>query len=435
MQLEGWKTAPKGDTHEFAKKRGGKARKVRNAAITRLASAECVEQLRKGRYTDYSGFLKDEALPVPDEPDGIVKQARAIHCFKPEINALVDLYIGPIEDAVYRHFPVAKHCDDQRVAELVAHGFLPGYVAYGTDISGFDRSVNPTLRQTVLRAIQHVTGLPPDIQRPGTCRMRYFEFRDEGSVHSGERGTSFYAVLIIVGIQHWYARRSGVRFSYTNCGDDNLVYTDDPRVAEGVCESMRRFGLDVRVEGQYQTPDTTLFLSRYWYNGRAQPDFWRAWGKLACLKLTPDDPRFGPWFRSKCDAYYSQYAHTPILAAVLRAVQSGTCTLDPTDPEADEAWGRLRDGAVFVQREYGRDYVTEADRQWFAYMYGITPEQQLELESHLASVIQYPSRYCGCLDISSAAFPNHDKAIQVLQSIRAVPWRAAKTGREGHLPV
>lgn len=189
---------------------------------------------------------------------------------------------------------------------------------------------------------------------------------------------------------------------------------------------MRRFGLDVRVEGTYDTAESTLFLSRYWYDGIAQPDFWRAWGKLGCLKLRPDEPGFERWFRAKCDAYYSQYARAPILSAVLQAVQSGETGEYASDAATSEAWGRIADGAVYTRRRYDVSYVTDRDRQWFSCLYGVTPSQQIDIERHLRSVIQYPTRNCGCLDMDSVAHPIYAKQVKIIQEIQRVPLQSCR---------
>lgn len=171
---------------------------------------------------NYRGFQKQELLPVP-EGDDIVKQARAIHACSTEANAQCDSDIGALEEAVYATYPVAKGKSNGEIAALFAQdaGF------YGvTDMSAFDRTTNRSLR-TILRAcVANVCKCSLVPTRMQTCHGKWFTFSDPGSVHSGERCTSLFAVLAVLGMQ-LCASFLGYAGRPINCGDDNVTVLDE----------------------------------------------------------------------------------------------------------------------------------------------------------------------------------------------------------------
>lgn len=357
------------------------------------AREETVDAWEEKDHTAYQGFLKYEALPIPceNEPDAIVKQARAIHAVHPLLNARADSYLYYLEEQLYACYPVAKSKSEPDIASLFYEVYPLGSKICVTDISGFDRCVSRDLRRCATSTLCSVLDIPSELFNFKRCRMRYFSFTDDGSVHSGERGTSLFAVLIIMSIQIYASYLYGFEPTFINCGDDNLFFdtsgatiNNTPANAFAVTTIFQKFGLDCRIEGVYDNPAYATFLSRHWSNQGGRPHVLANPARtLLKLQLIPLERNQRPrdYLAVKAAGYYAMYHASPIIGPFLYSLCR---TLAVTERHFER----------YIRRQFGDRYwnldfyssdptVEEGDRAIIADLYGITPNQQRQLESNL----------------------------------------------------
>lgn len=340
----------------------------------------------------YKGFIKSEALPVPSSQEitsSIIKQTRAIHAVDPHVNATIAPYIQRFEEELYQSLPTVKGKSPAEQCAIYERQRGNHRYCFVTDISAFDRSVHPRIRAIVTRQLARALGFNASILDLSVCTMRYWSFQDHGSVHSGERCTSLFAVLIITALQHIVRDRDGRHFDYLNCGDDNIVFTDDPSDGDAIIAEFNKFGLPARVEGFTTEPETVPFVARYWYYApggyRFAPDPNRLLGKL---NITPEDRIDFTWFAAKCYCLLHEAHNCPVVHSFLRRGATWV-------PQSHSAINEYIMRSAPERARYYNKRITELlppddiDRAWFHRTFGMAPHDQLAVE-HLVDSLDPP---------------------------------------------
>lgn len=292
-----------------------------NKRAPRLRDVERCVNPRPSR--SYKAFVKREILPTPDytSPDSLPcpKQGRTIHAIRSEANYAVGAGLGAFEEYFYSCINTTKGLSITESAQLFYRTYQAGDYIVVTDVSGFDHCVGQFLRESCVRALKHLCPQLRDAAFDYEHAIGYYwHYVDTGSVHSGERCTGIFAVIIMCACCEY----CGVR--YINCGDDNIAFGDRDRLHR-VIEVMRQIGLDARIEGETRDPSSIKFLQHYYVLGStgiptAVYDPIRFLARIAVCPVDPTTPQGAGWLYAKCEAQWIQYGHIPVVRDVLRGI-------------------------------------------------------------------------------------------------------------------
>lgn len=390
---------PKGRVHQIRERVKSMLRENRDHRVSNGYLGECYESgtrtqvlqreiddwslCGRGIAREYHGryriFPKHELLP-----DG--KASRTIHAIPPGPNLRVQGGLRGTEAEIFDKFISAKGLR----SEVIARSYL--YLAHSgfkwiaaTDISAFDACISPDLRSVLTRVIRCVY---PDIAEEdlghyhGVCGRIHVE--DSGGVHSGERLTSILATILVAGLQEYLIDVKGLDFVYFNCGDDNLIFYDDPAVKTAIIETFTAFGLITRVEQESTDYWRVKFLQSYYIEASdgkptAIYDPIRGVERITTCEhdLTCKQGRLR--YGARVIAYADNCSHIPILGtlanACLRCLGSDIIMAVKASNYLVDDIGFTR----FPNREHP-EFPDGAIRRWFHDMYGVAPERQLDVE-------------------------------------------------------
>lgn len=452
---------PRSDYQTFVDKAADKGRRgQRERAIAKIGAG--VQPQR-----NYNGFQKTELLPYPHGQEAVTKQARAIHACDIVNNAAIAAYIDRLEELFYRAYPVAKCRTDAEICALI-NGTGGDY--YGTtDMSAFDRSTGEPIRVVLRACLGHLLGIDVAYTKLSDCHGRFFVFTDHGSVHSGERLTSFFAVLTVLAMQ-LIAAACGYTGRPINCGDDNITVVSEPthddysanlkylcavgswlrsvglssigpstkapspppptRNPDFLVRVFRLFGYDCRVESVANTPGEAKFLQRWWQaDGAIYTDVDRATARLMSSRIDPASPTFPAYYRGKLWSYGLTYPRCPVIATLAA--------------EYFDRFGPVSDGDINAYEHAGDSKKTprtgriqrplDCDYGRLAHLLGCAECELRRFEQWIVAEWLLPPTHYTTRDVNEGLY-DFDKINALSQIIEALPTEEQQPETQQQLP-
>lgn len=400
------------DRQTFVEYYKGRRKTLYQRAVDSLLSSSI-----RPRDALIKAFVKAEFINSDDKPD---PDPRVISPRDPRYNVEVGRYLRPIEHRIYSAIEdifgeptVLKGYNAQEIGRIFATKWAKyrDPVAIGLDASRFDQHVSVEAlkwEHSVYNGIYHSRELRKLLKWQlsnsvvGHCRDGKLKYQTEGCRMSGDMNTALGNCLIMCALVHCYLQLRGIRGSLSNNGDDCTVIIerkDLVKFQEGLTEWFLEMGFNMKVEAPVYDIEGIefcqthpVFVAGSYIMVRnfpksiskdclslkelSSPKVCRAWLDAVGqggLSLTGGIPVY--------QDFYSSYIRLANAIEVPKTNQSSKRRRRTPDAE-------ISGGMAWLSKNMERHYqdISPETRHSFYLAFGVTPDQQLNLESFYAGV-------------------------------------------------
>lgn len=402
------------DRQEFVDYYRGRRRTLYQRAADSLLSSSI-----RPKDALIKAFVKAEFINSDDKPD---PDPRVISPRDPRYNVEVGRYLRPIEHEIYSaiagifHEPtVLKGYNAQEIGKIFQDKWSKyrNPVAIGLDASRFDQHVSVealkwehSVYNGIYRSkeLRRLLSWQLNNTVVGHCRDGRLKYRTEGCRMSGDMNTALGNCLIMCALVHCYLKSRGIKGSLANNGDDCTVIIERKNLAkfqEGLTEWFLEMGFNMKVEEPVFNIEGIEFCQTHPVFVAGKYLMVRNFPKSIskdCLSLKElDSPRV---CQSWLDAvgqgglsltggipvyqdFYSSYIRISQQLKVPALKKSQRSAKRRHAPHVD-----LTGGLAWLSKNMTRHYspISPETRHSFYLAFGVTPDQQLELESFYQKV-------------------------------------------------
>jgi hypothetical protein len=348
-------------------------------------------------------FVKYEKTDVTSKIDPV---PRVISPRDPKFNIRLGRYLKPLEKRIFKsikkmfgHETVIKGFNAERSAELMHEkwGHFHDPVAIGLDASRFDQHVSldalrwehsiylecfPQAKHR--KRLERLLKCQEINHCSAQCEDGYLSYTVRGTRMSGDMNTSLGNCLLMCSLIHAYSKHCGVNLDLANNGDDCVVFMerrDIGKFQQGMDEWFHSMGFNMAVEEPVDEFEQLEFC-------QTKPVF--------------DGDRFimcrNPWTAIVKDSVFLQPYNEPVFKGWMDAMGMGGLALTGGLPIFQEFYnmykrsGRKRKidvellpynvRALGEGLSRGYRFVRDEARASFYLAFGITPDEQIELEKY-----------------------------------------------------
>lgn len=412
MVLKRFSTTTPVDRQEFVEYYKGRRRTLYQRAADSLLSSSI-----RPRDALVKAFVKAEFINSDDKPD---PDPRVISPRDPRYNVEVGRYLRPIEHRIYSVIEsifgeptVLKGYNAQDIGRIFSAKWdkYRDPVAIGLDASRFDQHVSVEAlkwEHSVYNGIYQSRELRKLLKWQlhntvvGHCRDGKLKYRTDGCRMSGDMNTALGNCLIMCALVHCYLQTRGIRGSLANNGDDCTVIIerkDLVKFQQGLDEWFLEMGFSMKVEKPVYDIEGIEFCQTHPVFVAGSYIMVRNFPKSIskdCLSLK--ELNSAKVCRDWLDAvgqgglsltggipvyqdFYSSYIRIASGITVPKTRQSSKRRHRAPDVE-------LTGGLAWLSKNMNRHYqqISPETRHSFYLAFGVTPDEQLNLESFYRGV-------------------------------------------------
>lgn len=369
-------------------------------------------------------FIKKKTFSLKELADLFVRpdpDPRVISPRDPRYNVEVGRYLRPIEHRIYRaiadifgEITVLKGFNSEQTGALFQKKWskFSNPVAVGLDASRFDQHVSQdalrwehSVYNGIYKSVELQNLLKMQLQNnvKGYCRDGTLRFKTNGCRMSGDMNTALGNCLIMCALVHAYSESLNIKVSLANNGDDCVVIMESDKCARfvsGLTKWFSEMGFVMKVEQPVFELEKIefcqthpVFVGDRYLMVRNQPT------SLAkdCLSLKQlKVPHIAKsWLTSVgecglsmsggvpvCQEFYLSLIRFGLLVPDSKRAKSSRCR-HKVVPES-----MIRNGLQWLSRGMCLKYsnITSETRYSYWLAFGVTPEQQIAIESELRKV-------------------------------------------------
>lgn len=392
--------------------------------LTRSQVVETYQGRKRRVYQEAYRSLQEDPLGTHDsklrsfvkfEKQDVGKAPRIINPRSPRFNLVLGTYLKRAEHKCFRAInkvfgrrtfaTVIKglNADDSAAVLRAKWGVFENPVAVGADAEKFDMHVSQ-------EALKYEHSFYEDMF-PGDCRLKWLlkqqlvnrgkavvadgtvEFEIKGTRSSGDLNTSLGNCIIMCALMWAYAREKGIDVELANNGDDCVIFMEQrdlERFREGFSEWFKAKGFAMVTEEPVTEFEQIEFcqtrpveLSTGWRMVRN----WKAVVEKdpMCLIPVPNTNVYRKWLDAvgTCGGVLAQ--GVPVLSAFYATMKRAGLPCGKLINEVYKNRSQLQLGVGVAAAE-----IDARSRVSFYYAFGITPDEQLQIENHYKSLTLVP---------------------------------------------
>ena len=401
------------DRQQFVDYYRGRKRTIYQHAVDSLLSSSI-----KPSDATIKAFVKAEFINSDDKPD---PDPRIISPRDPRYNVEVGRYLRPIEHRIYRGIDdifgaptVLKGYNAREIGSIISSHWnsLRNPVAIGLDASRFDQHVSvPALKweHSVYNRIYNSSELRKLLKWQlrnnvkGYCRDGSLKYSVDGCRMSGDMNTAMGNCLIMCALVHCYAKTRGVPILLTNNGDDCTVFLercDEGKFKLGLSEWFLEMGFNMKIEASCYDIENIEFCQTHpvFVDGGylMVRNFQKSISKdCLSLKDLSSAKILKSWITAVGEGGLSLTGGVPVFQEFYSTLVKIGVGLPEVKGSRQNSKRRhntpdmLTGGLSWLSKGMNRRYetISPRTRHSFYLAFGVTPDEQVELEGYYRSVI------------------------------------------------